>query len=210
MFAELLRAAALVTALSTDTFIACFGYGANRVKIPPVSAHVINLVCGILLMSAMLLGRASRGILPPRAAVWISFAILLALGVSKLFDSFIKRAIKRGRASGRLRFKLLNLNFILHVYAEPEQADVDDSRTLSPKEAVYLAAAMSLDGVSVGFGTGLSGAGIIPVAGMSLLLGYLAVVSGASLGRRVAEKITPDLSWLSGALLIILAVLRLT
>ncbi|MCL2081399.1 MAG: manganese efflux pump, partial [Oscillospiraceae bacterium] len=136
--------------------------------------------------------------------------ILLALGVSKLFDSFIKRAIKRGKTSGRLRFKLLNLNFILHVYAEPEQADVDDSRTLSPKEAVYLAAAMSLDGVSVGFGTGLSGAGIIPVAGMSLLLGYLAVVSGASLGRRVAEKITPDLSWLSGALLIILAVLRLT
>jgi len=148
--------------------------------------------------------------MPPAVAAWIGFSILFVLGVTKLFDSFIKRMIKSGKLFSKIKFKLFSLNFILHVYAEPEQADIDASRILSPKEAVYLAVALSLDGLSVGFGAGLSGANPVLVVGLSLIFGFLAVIFGALLGRRFAEKFSLDLSWFSGALLIILAVLRLT
>jgi putative sporulation protein YtaF len=209
LFVEFLQAAALVIAVSIDAFAASFGYGVNRVKIPFISAQVINIICASLLAAALFLGSISRSVLPPEAAAWIGFSILFILGVTKLFDSFIKRMIKSGKQFGKLKFKLFSLNFILHVYAEPEQADIDASRILSPKEAVYLATALSLDGLSVGFGAGLSGANPVMVIVLSVILCYLAIVSGAFLGRRVAEKLTLDLSWFSGALLIALAFLRL-
>jgi putative sporulation protein YtaF len=210
LFVELLQAAALAAAVSADAFAASFGYGVNKVKIPLSSVHVINIICASLLAAALFLGSVSRAVLPPAAAAWIGFSILFILGVLRLFDSFIKRLIKSGKLFGRIKFKLFSLNFILHIYANPEQADIDASRILSPKEAIYLAIALSLDGLSVGFGAGLSGASPIPAIGLSLIFCFLAVVSGAYLGKRVAEKLTLELSWLSGALLIILAVLRLT
>ena len=172
--------------------------------------HTINIVCASLLAIALFFGSISRAVMPPAVAAWIGFSILFVLGVTKLFDSFIKRMIKSGKLFSKIKFKLFSLNFILHVYAEPEQADIDASRILSPKEAVYLAVALSLDGLSVGFGAGLSGANPVLVVGLSLIFGFLAVIFGALLGRRFAEKFSLDLSWFSGALLIILAVLRLT
>lgn len=210
MFAEILQAAILVIALSTDAFVASFSYGVNKVKIPFLSAQVINGVCGALLAVAIFLGTISRSVLSPSTATVISFTILLILGLTKLFDSFIKRIIKSGKLFNKIKFKLFSLNFILHVYAEPEQADIDASRVLSPKEAIYLAIALSLDGLSVGFGAGLTSANPILVVLLSLVMGFPAVVLGAFFGRRVAEKLLLDLSWLSGAMLIFLALMRLT
>lgn len=210
MFVEILQALLLVVALSTDAFVASFSYGVNKVKIPFLSAQVINAVCGALLAAAIFLGSISRSLLSPAVAAAISFTILFVLGLTKLFDSIIKRKIKNGKLFNKISFKLFSLNFILHIYAEPEQADIDASRILSPKEAVYLAVALSLDGLSVGFGAGLASANPVLVVLLSLVTGFPAVVLGAFLGRRISEKFSIDLSWLSGVMLIFLAFMRLT
>ncbi|MCL1820169.1 MAG: sporulation membrane protein YtaF [Oscillospiraceae bacterium] len=207
---EIIQAALLVTALSTDALVAGFSYGVNNVKIPLKSALVINAVCGALLALSIFFGTLLNSVMPPGTAAGISFTLLFGLGLIKLFDGFIKRMIKSGKAFGNFKFKLLNLNFILHVYAEPEQADIDASRILSPKEAVTLAAALSLDGLSVGFGVGLVGANPLLVVGLSRIFDFAAIMLGVLFGRRVADKLSIDLSWLSGVLLIVLAVLRLT
>ncbi|MFR7949564.1 MAG: manganese efflux pump [Acutalibacteraceae bacterium] len=104
---------------------------------------------------------------------------------------------------------MFSLKFILDVYADPEKADRDGSRVLSPAEAASLAVALSLDGLAVGFGAALMQVNVLIVMLFSLAVGMLAVRLGGKIGNRAAQKLSFDLSWFSGALLIVLAILKL-
>lgn len=94
----------------------------------------------------------------------IPFVSVFIFGLIKLFDSSIKSFIRKHKGIRKqLRFSMFSLNFILNIYADPEDADTDSSRDLSPREAVSLAIALSLDGLAVGFGAGLANFNIIEV-----------------------------------------------
>jgi len=68
-------------------------------------------------------------------------------------DSFTKAIIRKNtNLNKKIKFSFFNINFILTLYADPEKADVDFSKTLSPKESVALAISLSFDGLAVGFG----------------------------------------------------------
>jgi len=196
----------LVAALSMDAFVASFAYGSNQIKIPFRSAMRIDLVCSAMLGASLLMGALIGELVPSGLVKGICFSLLFFLGVVKLFDSSIKGYIRRKQpVEKELSFTMLHLNFILTVYADPKEADRDCSRELSPAEATSLAAALSLDGLAVGFGAALTSANCWEILGLSLLWGYMAV----RLGERLAQKTTLDLSWLSGVLLMLLAFLKL-
>ena len=195
----------LVTALSLDAFAACVGYGASRISIPPLSALLLSGVGSLLLAFSLLMGGVVRGWLPPETAHLICVVLLGGLGLVKLFDSSIKRAIRRRGAERELRFSALHLRFILRVYADPEEADRDQSRVLTPAEATSLAVALSLDSLAVGFGAALEQSPVLLAAGLCFLMGLLAVHMGCWVGRQLAKRTDLDLSWLSGALLLLLA-----
>lgn len=205
-----LEAFLLVAALSMDAFTASFAYGTDKIKIPVVSVALISVICSGILAVSLFLGKGMAAWIPQRVTGYICFGILLALGVVKLFDSSIKALIrKRNDFSKEICFSMFNLNLILHIYADPQEADLDSSRRLSPKEAASLAVALSLDGLAAGFGAGVADINPFLAIGMSLVIGAVAIVTGCFLGNRLAERISVDLSWLSGAMLIVLAFLKL-
>jgi len=143
-------------------------------------------------------------------AAALSFAILFGLGLLRIFDSGLKNWIRRrGDLGGQIKFSAFNLKFILQIYIDPGTADADGSRTLSPAEAAALALALSLDGIAAGLGAGLFGAGALLTVGVTFGLTMAAVAVGCRLGGRLATRLTADISWLSGVLLILLAVLQL-
>lgn len=200
----------LVIALSTDAFVASFAYGSNKIKIPFASVQIINIACSSILAVSLLLGTIFRQYVPGELTKTICFCILFFLGVARLMDSTIKAIIKSHTdLKKQIKFSMFNLNFILLLYADPEKADVDTSKILSPNEAVSLAIALSLDGLAVGFGAALGNINILETVIFSLIFGTVAVIFGCFLGNKVAEKIPLDLSWLSGVLLIVLAFLKL-
>ena len=82
-----------------------------------------------------------------------------------------------------LRFSLLNFSFILKLYANPVEADINVDKVISPKEAWEPAAAY--------------------------LANMIAIFAGCRLGRFLVKKLPFNISWLSGITLIVLAVLRL-
>ena len=92
-------------------------------------------------------------------------------------------------------------------YLDETKADCDSSKTLSSKEAVTLALALSADSLASGFGAGLGGANIIRIALISLAVGLASIVAGSFFGQKAACK-KPRLSWLSGAILIILGLFK--
>ena len=161
------------------------------------STIVISTVCSAILGLSLLAGVLIRPFVPGELVKAVCFFILLALGLVKVFDSSLKAAIRRRKHIHRdFTFSALHLNFILTVYADPEQADQDRSRLLSPAEAFSLAVALSLDGLAVGFGAALGSVGVWQSLLFSLFIGAGAVRLGAFLGNRLASRTSLDLSWI--------------
>lgn len=209
-FYPALEALLLVVALSLDAFVASFAYGAQRIRIPFSSAVIISVICTAMLAVSLLLGTLLRPFLPQGLTRGLCFALLFLLGLTKLCDSALKTLIRRHkRLHKQVSFSVFSLKFILDVYADPEKADRDGSRVLSPAEAASLAVALSLDGLAVGFGAALMQVNFVLIMAFSLAVGMLAVRMGGRIGNQAAQKLPFDLSWLSGALLVVLAVLKL-
>ena len=192
----------LITALSLDAFAASFVYGTDRVKIPAASVAVITALSTGILVLFLLLGKWFGGLIPPRATS--------VLGFIKLFDSTIKSFIRKSDFFERkVCFSISNLNFILTVYADPSAANGEDIAVLSPVEALSLGLALSLDSAAAGFGAGMMVTHLPLTILLSLLLNTAAVLLGSFLGRTLAKRSSLDLSWLSGLLLMGLALGKL-
>lgn len=200
----------LVMALAIDAFACSFAYGANQIKIPFKSTLLINVICTGLLGVGLFLGTALGSVFPEELVQWLAFTILFLLGISKIFESAIKRLIQKKRGiNTKLTFSFLSLGFILKIYANPEEADLDRSKELSLKEAIPLSIAIGLDGLSVGLGLGMVAINTFLILGTSFVIGVFAVITGCFLGRIIAKKTNLDLNWLTGFILIFIALFEL-
>ena len=209
-FLPALDAILLVSALSMDAFVASFAYGTSNIKIPFKSAIIINLVCSAILGIALFMGNIISNFIQPVFTTSICVTILLMLGMAKLFDSSLKALLtKSGNLSRNLSFKLFDFKFFLTVCLDSTVADVDHSYELSPKESVSLAIALSLDGLAAGFSAGLISVNFAQIILFSLIINMVAILTGCIIGNKISEKTDLNLSWLSGATLILLAFLKL-
>lgn len=199
----------LVLSVSIDSFVASIAYGTDKIKIPISSALIIDVVCSLMLGISLFLGSFLKNYIPISLARGISFLILFLLGIYRLFEYLFKSYInKKSNINKPLTFKLFDFNFVLKVYADEVKADFDNSKILSAKEAFYLAFALSLDSLAVGFGSSLLAINYISAIITCLLVGIIAILTGVYIGRKFIEKANLNLSWLSGALLIVLAFMR--
>lgn len=200
----------LVLSLCIDTFVTSIVYSSNKIKIPVVSGLIIDTICSLFLAISLFFGYLIKDFIPINIASTISFLLLLILGVYRLFEAFFKNLIKKYYAKGLpLTFKIFDFKFILQIYADEIKADLDESKILSPKEAFFLAVALSLDSLTVGFGCSLGSVNFLATVLLSFLVGALLLVLGGCVGRKISKNYNLNLSWLSGVLLIILAFIRI-
>ncbi len=200
----------LVFTLSLDAFVASIAYGTNKIKIPPLSLLIINTMCSAFLGLSLFLAYQIKKVVPENTAVLLSFFILFGLGVYYLFESIVKSYLKKHfKSRENVKIKLFDIYFVVDVYIDEIKADLDQSKILETKEAFYLAIALSLDSLAVGFGSSLVSVNYLYIVALSFIMGMLSILSGLFLGTKIIEKTKVELSWLSGILLIILAVLKL-
>lgn len=210
-----LEAVLIALTCSLDAFTAGFSYGSNRIHIPWRSTHIINLICSATLGLSLWIGARIQHFLPVELSKYICFGVLSILGFTKLLDCVTKSIIKKYSQDHHhhlqrdFSFSMFNFRFILHLCANPEEADIDASKTLSAKEAAALAISLSLDGAAIGFGAALGSISILAVLIASLITDVLAVQFGCHLGNRIARAVPFNLSWISGAILILLAISKL-
>ena len=200
----------LVLSLCIDTFVTSIVYSSNKIKIPVVSGLIIDTICSLFLAISLFFGYLIKDFIPINIASTISFLLLLILGVYRLFEAFFKNLIKKYYDKGSpLTFKIIEFKFILQIYADEVKADLDESKILSPKEAFFLAVALSLDSLTVGFGCSLGTVNYLATVLLSFLVGALLLVLGGYVGKNISKNYNLNLSWLSGVLLIILAFIRI-
>lgn len=197
-----LDALIITFALSLDTLVSGFAYGVNKIKIPIKSIIVINLVCCSVLSASLIGGSVLGKYIPSYVNLSVSVVLLFTIGLIKLLDEPIKNAIRKKNLSST----------IASIYAEPEKADTDFSKSLSVQEALFLSLALSIDGFVAGFGAGLTinnFIGYLTIITLSFFTGIAFIIFGNILGKTVALKSKLDLSWLSGLILMILAIVKL-
>ena len=200
----------LVSSLCIDSFVASMAYGTSKIRIPFISTIIINLVCTITLGCSLLIGSIFKSFLPGNLPVVLGFLLLMALGIYRLFEYVFKSYISKcSKSDSPLTFKIFDFQFVLQVYADEIKADFDNSKCLNIKESFYLALALSLDSLAVGVGSSLGNINYIQVLILCFFIGIIAVSFGVFLGRKFAQKLHFEFSWLSGVLLIVLAIIRI-
>ncbi len=200
----------LVAVLSLDAFVASIAYGASKIKMPTSSIVIISTICSSILAMSLFLGSIIKMILPKNSASIISFVILIILGAYYLLESIIKIYLEKNSSSNkRIKFKFADLQLVLDIYLDETKADLDNSKNLSSKEALYLGVALSIDSLAIGFASSLGDTNCILAILFSFILNIITILVGLFVGKKLAETIKINLSWLSGAMLIVLAVLKL-
>jgi len=207
MLFAIAEAALIASSLSLDAFAAGFAYGSSKTKIPFVSVQIINLISSFLTGIALFIGAALLPYIPKGVTLVISFSILFVIGLSKLLDSVTKAIIRRYNGiSKRLTGSFLNFSFVLNLYTNPEEADVDASKIISPGEAALLALSLSLDGIAVGFGAAFVGINGVALFVWSLITNAVFLKLGLLIGQKASQI---NISWLGGAILIWMAITKL-
>lgn len=200
----------LVLSLCIDSIVASFAYGTNKISIPIKSNLILTFISTIFLAISMLIGSFIHEFIPENIAHISCFIVLFGLGFMRLFEGLLKNFLrKQSLCADGTCVNIYDFKLILHVYSNSTSADMDNSHSLSPREAIALGIALSLDSLLVGIGVALSSVSFLQIIILSLIIHFFAILFGCYLGEKVAKNIEVDLGWLSGLILMALAVLRL-
>ena len=197
-------------ALSLDTFTAGVALGTQKITVPFRSVLAISLTCSASLWLAISLGGWIGNWISPRTGAVIGCVILVMMGSVRLFDGVIKELLRRCCENKEgMVFYRKNLKIFLQVCVDSAQADFNRSQSLSVPEAISLAAALSVDGLAAGVGAGILDVSHWLIFLIAMLINLFAVHLGCRTGIRFSRKHEQDISWVAGALLIVLGVIKL-
>ena len=179
----MLESILLVISLCIDACIASFAYGSNKIKISFLSGSMLTFISTAFLAVSLSFGHIIRTFLPSHLTTGICFSILFLLGFFRLFEGLIKTFLnKKASSSDHIKLTLFDFTLILNVYADATLADLDHSKTLSVKEALYLGIALSLDSLIVGFGVALDQINILETLILCIIFNSTAILLGGFLG----------------------------
>ena len=197
-------------ALSLDTFTAGVALGTQKITVPFRSVLAISLTCSASLWLAISLGGWIGNWISPRTGAVIGCVILVMMGSVRLFDGVIKELLRRCCENKEgMVFYRKNLKIFLQVCVDSAQADFNRSQSLSVPEAISLAAALSVDGLAAGVGAGILDVSHWLIFLIAMLINLFAVHLGCRTGIRFSRKHEQDISWVAGALLIVLGLIKL-
>lgn len=87
-----------------------------------------------------------------------------------------------------MSFRWSGISFMLSVCLDETKADADCSKVLSAKEALALGAALSIDSLATGFGSGLIGQNYLLILVLALCMHMTGHPAGALSGGEVLQR----------------------
>ncbi|MDD6627370.1 MAG: manganese efflux pump [Lachnospiraceae bacterium] len=193
-------------AVTLDSLTAGLTYGTRKVRIQPLSYLILICIPALFITAANRIGTLLACLLPSQVLPWISFLLLFLLGISKIIESLIRRlAAKHPSLTRNWGCKIKQINIIFTIYLSPEYANVEDLQILSAKEALLLSLALSLDSILVGMAFTTDAVSWVFLFLLAVLFNLLFFLIGYLAGHVLCHLFHVDLSWLSGLLLLLLA-----
>ncbi|MCM1022481.1 MAG: manganese efflux pump [Prevotella sp.] len=197
----MLKILLLTAAVCADGFASAAGIGAAGIKIPLRSSVIIGFTGSLFLTCSAAFADLIGRFIPEKVCGAVSFVLLILLGLFNLFQGYFKRLAERSKGRGKSPGPVA-------LFFDGTAADADNSKSISPREAVVLAAALSADSLVTGVSAGLGNLNVPLLAAVSFAAGTLSVTLGCRLGRKMASSPNINLGKLCGAALIVLAFLK--
>lgn len=200
----------LVSALLLDTLAASIAYGACGMRLSWRQIAVINGIGSGCLLTALLLGKFIDHWIPETFTRQICFFSLFFLGLMKLGDSALRSYLRANKNFCRdIGFSVCSLKFVIRIYSDPMEADLNQDRLLSWRETIFFALAMSVDGMVAGTMAAFLKVPVLLTALTAFVMGEAFTYSGLFLGRYLGGRKNRDFTFLGGVLFLILAFLKI-
>ena len=194
--------------LCLDAFVASIAYGMNQIKIPISSVLVIGLIGSLFLALSFFASNLIKQFFNPNICLILSSILLMGIGFFTLFQSVLKQYLKQLKEEKKIQFHMNGISIALDIYLDETSADLDHSKTLSKKEAILLATALSIDSLFAGFSLGLGCNSYLQLIFLSFILSTSFIFLGIRIGSHLTLKKKFDLSWLSGICFILIGLLK--
>lgn len=198
----------LTVSVSLDALAAGTAYGFRGVRLGLASLLVVGLVTTSCTAAAMIGAQWLDGVMDTHAAMLLGAGLMMLLGLWNLLQEYLA---KRATAEGAPRALTIPLGrLVVLIMLNPETADLDDSKDISPREALLLGAALGVDNMVACFAASLMGIlpGYTPVV---MGLGQMMLIAAGAVAVRWLDvsRIKKNLPFLPGTILIVLGLLRL-
>lgn len=218
---EIIAIALFALALNLDAFGAGTAYGMRNIKIPFTSMLIISAMSMAAITISMLAGHTIANYIPETAAQRLGGILLIVIGIWVLTQSLHGHRAKTtnevenykpgtDETGTVVEIRIRSLGLAIQILKEPVRADLDRSGEISPREALLLGLALSMDALGAGIAVSMLGFSVLFTA-ITVGLGHLILTySGLLLGRGVANMpIGKQLSMIPGCLLILLGIFKI-
>lgn len=191
----------LAVAVSIDGFSAGLSCGLRKLVIPLPSLLVICCSSAAAVGISMLLGSSVALLIPVQYAAAFGGSVLILIGLYVTVQSLIEPkqvSDSPGVPTGPARQKTLS-----GLVRQPEDADLDQSGTLSVNEALLLGVALAADAFGAGFGAALIGSPLLATVLAVGLVKLILVPLGVLIGRLMADGFALKYPGLIGGVLLV-------
>lgn len=196
----------LVVAVSLDGFGVGITYGLRKIKVPFHALCIIMFCSGAIVLLSMKVGRFLLAYISVDHAQLLGGFILIGLGCFVLCQIIVSK-LKSVKAKIQSKNTFDDIKTVLTT---PEQADLDQSGTISAKEALLLGTALALDAFGAGLGAALLGYSPFATTILIALTSGLFVFLGLKVGLLLSKnKCMEKLTIIPPLLLITLGILHL-
>ena len=186
----------LLVIFSLDTLFVSISYSIKNIKISLKSTLLISLICLFSLLISLFITNNFKHILNQDIGKIISSIILLILGLYNLFQDKIKKNLK-------------SKNKIIEIYLDETKADLDNSKNISYKEALLLSTILSLDSLLGGVSIGFMKYNLFYIIILSFILNILFILCGILIGKNLRNVYNFNTSYISGVILLLIAILKI-
>ena len=206
----------LAISSSIDSFGIGITYGIKNTRITFVAKLVLFLISLCISTLSISVGKFIYRLFPPFFCNIIGFLILILMGLFIIFQA-LRESKKTASSDENSQKRIYNLfiksfGITIQIIKNPINSDLDNSKNIDGKEALYLGFALSLDSLCIGIGNAMLGmfSFIFPmlVAFFQLIFLSLGLIFGNKL-----KKVTniPDNIWsiIAGILLIFIGISKL-
>lgn len=167
----------LVIAVSLDGLGVGISYGIQKTRVPLLAILIIMLWSGFTVFLAMSIGDGLQHILSPAISKNLGAIILISLGLFTLIN-----LIRTKKAETENRENPTMLNDVKKVLLSPQQADLDQSGTISKQEAILLGMALALDAFGAGIAASLLHYSAVLTPVLVALMSGMFLFAGLKLG----------------------------
>lgn len=210
----LINSIILAISSSIDSLGIGITYGIKNTKISSKAKIILLVISFLVTLIALYFGNIIKNIFNENITKFLGSSILVIMGIFILFQSLKKENVKNNKkdiiyleneTEKIYSFFIRFLGITIKIIKNPINSDLDNSKTIDSKEALFLSLALSLDSFCIGIGGSIIGIDykIFPFLIAIFQLSFLSI--GNIFGRKLYKLSNlPDNIWsiMSGIILI--------